>query len=226
MNYNILSKSPLFANMNEEQIIILLKTITSYVKSFAKDECIYSAGESVNNLGFVLDGVVQIESIDLFGNRSILGISEAGDSFAESYACTKGQPIMVNVIATTPVTILFISIPSLFDSSKNDKNATLLIRNLLSVTAQKNIKLSMRIFHSSPKKIRNRLYSYFSEQMSINNSRSFSISLDRQQLADYLNVERTALSKELSKMKKEKLINYNKNHFEILVYQEQSFNQI
>lgn len=206
----------IFVHMNQEQIQHLLNTIKCQVKFFEKNDIIYHNGDVVTDMGVILEGSVQIESVDYFGNRTILGISNAGDIFAESYACSPDQPLLVDVVARERVKVLFINVPHLFTLSNDDPTVMILLRNLLSVTSKKNVQLSMRIFHSSPKKIRDRLYSYFSEQITLNGSNSFDIPLDRQQLADYLGVDRTALSKELGKMKKDGLINYRKNHFELL----------
>ena len=119
----------------------------------------------------------------------------------------------MDVAARENTCVLFLSVPSLLSAGTKDGRNAILLRNLLSIAARKNLGLSMRIFHSSPKKIRDRLFSYFSEQAAIHGSTHFVIPLNRQQLADYLGAERTALSKELGKMKREGLIDYRRNEF-------------
>lgn len=215
MNYDFLTKTSMFHGCGQEEISDLLSGLKHSIREYKKGSIIYHSGVIVPDLGMVLEGSVQIESVDLFGVKSILGISEKGDVFAESYACIPDQPLLVDVAAREDTTVLFINIPALLSANTGQGCTSLLIRNLLGIASRKNLRLSMRIFHSSPKKIRARLYSYFSEQVTVQGSTHIRIPLDRQQLADYLGVERTALSKELGKMKKEGLLDYHKNDFKI-----------
>lgn len=215
MDCEFLTQTTLFSGYEKHELSDLLRALNSRQKTFEKGQIIYHTGETVTEFGLILDGSVQIEAVDLFGQRSILGIAQKGGVFAESYACIPNQPLMVDVIAREAVSILFLSIPFLLSASQEGERNVLLLRNLLSLAARKNLGLSMRIFHSSPKKIRDRLFSYFSEQAAIHGSSHFVIPLDRQQLADYLGVERTALSKELGRMKREGLIDYRRSEFRI-----------
>lgn len=219
MDYGFLVQTPLFRGYEERELPQVLKALKTHEKKFEKGQLIYHTGETVTEFGLILDGSVQIEALDLFGQRSILGIAQRGDVFAESYACIPDQVLLVDVAAREATSVLFINVPSLLSAGETDGKNTVLLRNLLSIASRKNLGLSMRIFHSSPKKIRDRLYSYFSEQAALHGSTHFRIPLDRQQLADYLGTERTALSKELGKMKKEGLIDYHRNEFRIYLKQ-------
>ncbi|HJA93784.1 MAG TPA: Crp/Fnr family transcriptional regulator [Candidatus Eisenbergiella merdipullorum] len=213
MDYGFLMRTALFHGYEEQEIPGLLQILNSHEKTFEKGQIIYHAGENVTEFGLILEGSVQIEALDLFGQRSILGITQRGGVFAESYACIPDQVLLVDVAARENTCVLFLSVPSLLSAGTKDGRNAILLRNLLSIAARKNLGLSMRIFHSSPKKIRDRLFSYFSEQAAIHGSTHFVIPLNRQQLADYLGAERTALSKELGKMKREGLIDYRRNEF-------------
>lgn len=217
MNYTFLANTALFHNCPEENIADILKSLKHSIKSYSKGAFIYHTGDMVSDLGLVLEGSVQIESVDLLGVKSILGISEKGDVFAESYACISRQPLLVDVLARENTTILFVNVPALFLPGDQGRYTSILIQNLLKISSWKNLSLSMRIFHSSPKKIRARLYSYFSEQVTLQGSTHIRIPLNRQQLADYLGVERTALSKELGKMQKEGLLKFHKNDFQLFI---------
>ena len=124
---------------------------------------------------------------------------------------------MIDVTANDDCEILFISVSRLFMPCSQCDSRNRLIQNLVLIGAQKNLQLSKRSIHTTPKTIRGRLMSYFSEQISAQNSNKITIPFDRQQLADYLNTDRSALSKELIKMKKDGLIEYRKNVFEITV---------
>ena len=182
---------------------------------YGKGEVIFGAESVVTDIGLVLSGSVRIEYTDLWGNKSFLGIIPAGGVFAESYACIPDEPMMVDAVANEECSIMFISVPKLFMPCPACKNQNRLIQNLVVISAGKNLQLSRRSMHTSPKTIRGRLFSYFSQMVSAQGSNKIIIPFDRQQLADYLNLDRSALSKELGKMRKDGLIAYHKNIFEI-----------
>ena len=217
MDFDFLSRTQLFMGCSQKEIEHMMVCLKHDLKKYKKGQCIYHSGQVVNDVCVVLAGSVQIENIDVLGNKSILGIVEAGDIFAESYACIPNQPMLVDVITREDTEILFVNVPTLFSESNSCVHGAKLVWNLLRISSKKNLNLSMRIFHSAPKTIRARLYSYFSEQFSIQGSSNIKIPLDRQQLADYLGIERTALSKELGKMRDEGLLTFHKNEFCIKV---------
>lgn len=214
MDFSFLEKTMLFRNCGQTEIAALLQNLRHDLRAYKKGTMILHSGSLVTDLGLVMEGSVQIETVDLFGARSILGICQQGDVFAESYACIPDQPLLVDVVAREDTTVLFLHVPSLL-SARGPQGGSPVVQNLLGIASRKNLQLSMRIFHSAPKKIRDRLYSYFSELVTTQGSTEIRIPLDRQQLADYLGVERTALSKELGKMKREGLLDYHKNVFRI-----------
>lgn len=183
--------------------------------TYKKGHVIFGVGSIVTDIGLVLSGSVRIEHTDLWGNKSILGIICAGGVFAESYACIPNEPMMVDAVANEDCDILFISVPKLFMPCPVCDSQNKLIHNLVMISAGKNLLLSRRSLHTSPKTIRGRLFSYFSQQVSAQGSSKIVIPFDRQQLADYLNLDRSALSKELGKMRDDGLIEYNKNTFVI-----------
>ena len=154
---------------------------------------------------------------DILGNSTILNKLETGDVFAETYAIT-GTPMMVDVVAAQACKIVFFNVRNLLENAKNSSLAQKITRNLLFISMQKNLILSSRIFCTSPKTIRERLAIYFSEQVTRTGSTAFDIPFNRQQMADYLNLDRSALSKELGKMQDEGLIRYRKNHFEMVKF--------
>lgn len=217
MDYLFLSSTLMFRGCSPEEIRAVLELIKYRTRSFEKDSIIYHTGDTVTEIGLVLSGSVQMEATNLFGDRSILGVVPCGDTFAGSYACSPDQPILVDVVARENSQILFIQVESLFEAAGQHHCIPIIVRNLLTIAAKKNFALTLRIFHSTPRKIRDRLSSFFSEQMTMQNSNHVIIPFDRQQLADYLGVERTALSKELAKMKSDGLIDYYKNEFDIHV---------
>lgn len=175
---------------------------------------IYRAGDTVQSMGLVLSGRVQIENDDLWGNKSVLDSIAPGMVFAETYAFLPGEPLMVSAVASEPSEILFLNGARILQSCPNACiHHSKLIRRLLTISSQKNLNLSRRIFHTSAKTIRGRLVSYLSGQAAQSQSPDFTIPFNRQQLADYLSVDRSALSNELGKMQRDGLLQVNKNHF-------------
>ena len=212
MDFYKLSKTVLFQGATPEETEQMLSCLKAGKRKYKKEEMIYRVGEVVSCIGIVLSGSVLIENDDIWGNRSV---------FAETYASIPDQKMLVNVIAAEDTEILFLNVGKMLHLCSNScifHNE--LIKNLLQVSAQKNLALSRRIFNTSSKSIRGRLLSYLSNQAVLCNSKEFDIPFNRQQLADYLSVDRSALSKELGKMSKEGLIYVKKSHFRLLSVQE------
>ena len=216
MNTVILSNTPLFRGTTPEEVEAMLHCLGSEERRFEKGERIFRTGEQASALGILLSGRVLIQNDDLWGNTTVLDNVLPGQIFAETYACT-GEPLMVDVVAAEGCTVLFLKIRRVLQVCSNTcSHHNKLIANLLFLSAQKNLNLSRKIFHTSAKSIRARLLSYFSDQSMRSGSRSFTIPFNRQQLADYLNVDRSALSNELSKMQKDGLLRTERNHIELL----------
>ncbi len=214
MNYKFLANTLLFRGVTPEEIELMMGCLDGYVKTYNKGETIYHSGEYIQKAGLVLSGSVHIENDDLWGNKTILAHVGAGQVFAETYVCIPGEPLMINVVATEPVEILFLNLGrGTKTCARNCAFHGRLIQNLLAISAQKNLNLSRRIFYTTSKSIRGRLLSYLSDQATRCGSLEFDIPFNRQQLADYLGVDRSAMSNELSKMQKESLLTVNKNHF-------------
>lgn len=212
-----LIRTPLFRGVEEGAVKEILACLGAERRQFAKDQVICRAGDTVTALGLVLVGSVSIENDDFWGNRSILDRVEAGQVFAETYACVPGEPLMVSAVAAEPSEILFLTAARLLaPCAKGCTFHTLLIRNLVAISAQKNLRLSRRIFHTSAKTIRGRLLSYLSYQAALAGGGEFEIPFNRQQLADYLGVDRSALSAELGKMRREGLLETDRQHFRLL----------
>lgn len=214
---DFISKTSLFRGCSEEDILNMAKHLDFRTDEYKKGDIILGAGSIVTDIGLVLSGSVRIEYTDLWGNKSILGITSAGGVFAESYACIPNEPMMVDAVANEDCRILSISVPKLFTPCPACGSQNRLIQNLVMISAEKNLQLSRRSMHTSPKTIRGRLFSYFSQQVSAQGSSKIVIPFDRQQLADYLNLDRSALSKELGKMRDDGLIEFNRNIFEIKI---------
>ncbi len=215
MDQKELLNHPLFMGLNEDNLPKALEILQCCQRDFFKGQTIFHSGSKTETMGFVIDGRVQIESTDYWGNKTIIDNLGKGKVFGETYALT-GRPLMVDVIALEESKIMLLNPKNIFLHS-HDEVISILVKNLLVISMNKNLHFSQRIFHTNSKTIRGRLLAYLSIcAPSKTPDAEFDIPYDRQQLADYLQVDRSALSAELSKMKAEGLIDYWKNHFKLL----------
>ena len=206
-------KSELFKNFSKQEIEQLLNSNFIYQKSYKKHQYIYKSGNTTDTFGLILKGKVRLEITNYWGSRIILSNRNKFQIIAESYAIS-GEKLIIDVIASEDCDILFIKINEILQHKDNiyyDK----LIKNLLILLANDNYSLSQKLIQSSFKKIRQKISVYLSSIALKEETNEFYIPYNRQELADYLNVDRSALSKELMKMKQERLLDYNKNHFSL-----------
>lgn len=217
MNNQELLKHPLFLGIDEKELSEALALFSASEKSLKKGQQIFRAGTVTEVMGFILEGRIQIESTDYWGNKTIIDNLGSGKVFGETYALT-GKTLMVDVLAVETSKILLLNPKKLFSNNEGrGEIKAILIKNILEISMNKNLHLSQRIFHTTSKTIRGRLLAYLSScAPSKSLDAEFDIPFDRQQLADYLQVDRSALSAELSKMKADGLIDYWKNHFKLL----------
>ena len=209
--------SPLFRGATSEEIAAMLPCLGASPRRFARGERILRAGEPTRYMGLMLTGSVLIEHTDMQGAVTLLGRAEPGDLFAEAYACAPDELLLVDVVASEACEVLFLDAKRILTQCTNAcEHHSRIIRNLVRTLAHKNLALSRRSLHTGPRTIRARLLSYLGEQAQRAGSRSFTIPFDRQQLADYLNVERSALSNELSKMQRDGLLTCRRSSFCLL----------
>ena len=150
LNYILISDTALFHGCSPVETEKLLSGMQFFTKAYKKGVPVYHAGTPVSDIGIVLHGVVQIENNDLWGNKNIISLAQAGEVFAEAYACIPGEPMMVDVIALEDCEILFLNVPRLFQLASSGKGEySVLIRNLTMISARKNLLLSRRILHRS-----------------------------------------------------------------------------
>lgn len=151
---------------------------------------------------------------DIWGNRTILGQAHSGEIFAEAYACMDDEPLLISVEVAEDTEILMMDMHKVLTiCPSNCSHHHKLVENLLTILARKNLGLSRRMVYTASKSIRGRVLSYLSFLADKQGKRKISIPFDRQEMADYLGVDRSALSAELSRMQKDGLISYKKNIF-------------
>lgn len=211
-----LRKTPLFNGTAEDEVRAMMKCLDGRVATYAKGEYISRSGDVISSLGVVLDGSVIVATEDYWGNRNILSDASAGQLFGEAFACMPGVPTTVSVMAAQNCTVIFLDVQKIVTtcSSACDFHVKL-VRNLLTVLARKNLALTRKTEHITKRTTRDKLLSYLSAQSQDRGSSEFDIPFNRQQLADYLSVERSALSSCLGKLQQEGVIAFHKSHFEL-----------
>ncbi len=214
MDIKILTGTPLFANMSEKEILSALQCLNVLERSFDRGETVLHSGTATQFCAVLLSGSVNIESSDAWGVTSILDNIAPGQVFAETYACLPDEPLMVNAVATQPSRVLFLELSRIFNScSASCPHHGTLLRNLITVISRKNLNLTRKVQHCAPRTTRSKLLSYLSDQSLRAGNCRFNIPFNRQQLADYLGVDRSALSAELGKMRRDGLLDFHKNSF-------------
>lgn len=214
MNTFFLANTQLFRGISESEITELLLCLEAHERSFQKGDTIFRAGSSVDEFGLVLSGSINIVVNLYWGNSIIFGHVGKGEVFAENYAAVPGKELACDVVACENTRVLFLKMQSVMTTCRMGcAYHNRIIQNMLRISAQKNLNMSSRMMHTASKSLRERLLSYLSEQALERGSAHFTIPFNRQQLADYLAVNRSAMSNELSKMQEEGLITYRKNEF-------------
>ena len=201
-----ISALPLFRGIAAGELPALLDRSSAREVRFAKGELLLHRGETPRSLGLVLEGGVHIIREDFWGNRSIVGLAGPGEIFAESYALA-GKPLAVSVLAAADGRALFLDAGHLSQR---------LSANLLALLAEKNLMLTEKMRHMARRTTREKLLSYLSAQALRAGTAEFDIPLDRQQLADFLAVDRSAMSAALGKLRDEGVLEFRKNHFRLL----------
>lgn len=214
MNTFFLANTQLFRGISESEIEELLLCLGAHDRSFQKGDVIFRAGSPVDEFGLVLSGSVNIVVNLYWGNSIIIGHMGKGEVFAENYAAVPGKELLCDVVACEDTHVLFLKMQSVMTTCRMGcAYHNRIIQNMLRISAQNNLNMSSRMMHTASKSLRERLLSYLSEQALERGSAHFTIPFNRQQLADYLAVNRSAMSNELSKMQEEGLITFRKNEF-------------
>ncbi len=197
MDLTFITGTALFQGIREEELRLLLPCLQAREHMYQREEIILSAGNTVADIGLVLSGSVNIVLNFYWGSSHILGRVDQGSIFAENYAAIQGQELLCDVVAAEDTSVLFLNMNRLMTTcEKGCAFHQQLIRNMLRISARKNLGLSTRMMHIAPKTIRD---------------------FDRRELAEYLGVDRSALSGELGKMQREGLILCRKNEFTLRV---------
>lgn len=214
---DILRQCPLFHKIEEENLLKMLACLGAKIETFDKKHTILAEGAPAKYIGIILSGTAQTVRIDYYGNRSILSETGALDVFGEAFACAEVSSIPVTVIASEPCEVMLIDSGHILHTCTNNcEFHQQLIFNLMKNLATKTLLFHQKIEIAAKRTTRDKLMTYLIAQAKKSGSASFDIPFNRQELADYLEVDRSGLSAEISKLRKEGVLQSVKNHFELL----------
>ncbi len=210
----IIQHAPLFQGLRMEEIQDLLPHMAVQKKTYQKGQFVFFVGDDMDHISIVLSGLVHILQEDYWGNRNILTQVPPGGMFGEAFACLPESISTVDVLAVEDTELMEIHVSGIIHAgtvlSAAQEKMTM---NLLAMLARRNKELTEKIRYMSQRSTRQKLMFYLSAEARRQGTATFTLPYNRQQLADFLSVDRSAMSAELSKMQKEGLVSYNRNQF-------------
>ena len=210
-------RSPLFDGISEQERGAMLGCIGYHIGTFKKGGIVALEGENLRHIGIVLSGSVDMVKEDLWGHKTMLLRIRKDEIFGETFACGDDNRSVVTFVVPEDTEVLFIPFHRMMHTCTNAcAFHQKLVENMVRIIANKNRDLMRKVEIVTKKSLREKILTYLSIQSQAQNSRYFQISLSRQELAAYLSADRTALARELSNMKVEGLIDFDKNMFRIL----------
>ena len=213
----ILKTCPLFTKIADENLMTMLGCLDARVEFFDKKYTIIAEGNPAKYIGIVLSGSAQITQVDYYGNRSIVSGIEPGEVFGEAFACAEVPALPVAVVANEPSEIMLIDSNHILHTCSNHCGFhQQLIFNLMKDLATKNISFHQKIEITAKRSTREKIMAYLMVQAKKNGREEFDIPFDRQELADYLDVDRSGLSAEISKLREEGILESHRKHFRLL----------
>lgn len=213
----ILKNTQLFSGVSEAEVASLLTCLNATMRTYQKGEYLYRRGSRLEHIAVLVDGELHIQRDDYWGNRSILERVDVGGMFGEAYLAPESGVTVNDVVAAKNSTVMFFDVRRVITTcSSACRFHTSVVQNLFFSISEKNRTLEQKLGHMSRRTTREKLISYLSEESRRHNSSTFTIPFNRQQLADFLSVDRSAMSNELSKLQNEGLLTYHKNQFTLM----------
>ncbi|MBE5893003.1 MAG: Crp/Fnr family transcriptional regulator [Lachnospiraceae bacterium] len=216
-NYiSVLKRTQLFAGVSAEEITSMLSCLGARLCTYKKGEYVLRQGEHLRDITILVDGNLHVQKDDYWGNRSILGQIAVGEMFGEAYVAPESGALLNDVVAVVDSAVIFFDVKRIITTcSSACRFHAIVVQNMFFAISEKNRKLVQKLGHMSKRSTRAKLISYLSEEAKRHNSSSFTIPFNRQQLADFLSVDRSAMSNELCKMRDEGLLEFEKNQFKL-----------
>ena len=213
----ILTKTKLFVGANEVEISAMLSCLQARVQTYKKGEYVFQQGEKLDTITVLVEGCRHIQRDDYWGNRSIMNVIGVGEMFGEAYVTPESGALLNDVIAVEDSIVLFFDVKrTLTTCTSACRFHAMVVQNLFFAISEKNLKLVQKLGHMAKRSTREKLMSYLSEEAKKQNSATFEIPFNRQQLADFLSVDRSAMSNELCKMRDAGLLTFEKKRFTLL----------
>ena len=213
----VLKRTKLFAGVAEEEIGAMLSCLDARLHEYKKGEYVLRQGEHMSFITVLVDGELHIQRDDYWGNRAIIIPIAVGEMFGEAYIAPESGALLNDVVAVEDSAVIFFDVKRIITvCSSACRFHSMVVQNLFFAMSEKNRKLVQKLGHMSKRSTREKLISYLSEESKRQNSARFTIPFNRQQLADFLSVDRSAMSNELCKMRDEGLLRFEKNSFTLL----------
>ncbi len=213
----VLKRTQMFAGVGDDEISAMLSCLGAKLYNYKKGEYVLRQGERLSDIIVLAEGNLHIQKDDYWGNRSILGQIAVGEMFGEAYVAPESGALLNDVVAIENSTVIFFDVKRIITTcSSACRFHSMVVQNIFYAISKKNRKLVQKLEHMSKRSTREKLISYLSEEAKRHNSSSFTIPFNRQQLADFLSVDRSAMSNELCKMRDEGLLEFEKNRFKLL----------
>ena len=203
----ILKRTQMFAGVIDDEISSMLNCLGARLKSYKKGEYVLRQGEHLSDIIVLVEGNLHIQKDDYWGNRSILGQISVGELFGEAYIAPESSALLNDVVAVEDSTIILFDVKRIITTCPSAcRFHAMVVQNMFFAISEKNRRLVQKLGHMSKRSTREKLISYLSEEAKKQNTASFTIPFNRQQLADFLSVDRSAMSNELCKMRDDGLL--------------------
>ena len=213
----ILKRTRLFSGVSEEETEAMLDCLQAQLYTYKKGEYVLRQGEHLDRIMVLVNGKLHIQRDDYWGNRSIINMVSVGEMFGEAYVAPESGALMNDVLAVEDSAVIFFDVKRIITvCSAACRFHSMVVQNLFFAISDKNRKLVQKLTFMTKRTTREKLFAYLSEESKRQNSSEFSIPFNRQQLADYLSVDRSAMSYELCKIRDEGLIEFEKNYFKLM----------
>ena len=213
---DVLRRTKLFSGVGENEIEAMISCLDARIGDYKKGEYVIRQGQHISDIAVLVKGSLHIQTDDYWGNRSILGDISVGEMFGEAYLSPQSNVSLNDVAALEDSTVIFFDVKKIITTcSSACVFHSIVVQNMFFAVCDKNRKLVQKLGHISLRSTREKLISYLSEQSKHHASAEFTIPFNRQQLADFLSVDRSAMSNELCKMRDEGMIEFEKSKFRL-----------
>lgn len=210
----LLEKTKLFSGVGDDDILSMLSCLNASVREYGKGQVAFRQGDTLRELMILAEGRLHIQREDYWGNLNLLNEIRPGEMFGEAYIVPNSGPLLNDVVAAEDSAALFFDMDRILTVCPSAcPFHTRIVKNVFYTISDKNRRLVQKLSYMAQRSTREKLLSYLSDEAKRQSSSSFTIPFNRQQLADFLSVDRSAMSNELGKLRNEGLLDFHKNEF-------------